>query len=163
MLDILDEIKLLYRTNTVPQTDTNVKLKLYFPELDLTVSNDQIYGEDFALTESICSDTNLTFGGCEASSVEIKVADVTQDITGKKMVVTQILNGIYEVPLGEFKVDSAKKTNDLRYKQIIAYDYSKEAFGKDVAEWYENLVFPMTLKSFRESFFRIYRTRSTDL
>ena len=37
------------------------------------VTNESIYSEEFALTQSICSESALKFGGCESGMLEFKV------------------------------------------------------------------------------------------
>jgi hypothetical protein len=55
--------------------------------------------------------------------------------------------------IGKYKVISDKPTADRLYKNIKAYDGLYEVINAEVSEWYEGLTFPMTLKTFRDSFF----------
>lgn len=152
MLNIADEIKELYHTDYLPFREKNVskELRIYFPSLNITIENDRIYTESMKLTESLCSEEDLVFGGCEAAQFEITIADVREEINGKEFIVTQILDGTYTMPLGTYVVDSVKKRNDLRFKDITAYD-NMIRFDKDVTEWYNKITFPISLKQFRES------------
>lgn len=152
MLNVSDEIKSLYRTDYLPQREKNVhkELFLFFPELDILIENDRIYTESMKLTESLCSEEDLTFGGCEAAQFEITLADVGEEIIGKEMVVVQMLDGAYNMPLGTYVVDSVKKRDDLRFKDIIAYD-NMIRFDCDVSAWYNKITFPVTLQNFRQS------------
>jgi hypothetical protein len=147
MLDISEELKNLYKQQNVYK-----QLRLYFPELDLTIVNNKIFDKSFILTESLCSSTDLNFGSCESAMVEVTVADLIYDITGKIMVVSQVVdhNEEYIMPLGTYIVDSAEKQSDRRFKKITAYDYMQKA-DIDVANWYNGITFPITLKDLKES------------
>ncbi len=57
----------------------------------------------------------------------------------------------YEMPFGYYTVDTCPKQDDLRFKDITAYDRMRRV-SVDVAAWYNGLTFPMTLAAFRASF-----------
>lgn len=156
MLNIPDKLKNLYKTDQFPFTDevTPKDLVIYFPELDLTIETDQIVDDSFELSESLCSESDLIFGSCEAAKIKFTVADVAQDLTGQWFTAHQKIEGYDPVPLGVYKVDSCVKQDNLRFKDITAYNILKDT-DIDVAEWYNSL-FPngnetYTLKQFRES------------
>lgn len=144
MLSIPEELKELYKQENIFKY-----LTLYFPELDLTITNEKIVDKSFTLTESLCSETDLTFGACEAAMIEITVADIIQELSGKVMVITQTVEE-YEMPLGTYIVDTAEKQSDKRYKKLTAYDYMLKT-DIDVSAWYNGLTWPQTVKSMRES------------
>lgn len=144
MLSIPEELKELYKQENVFKYIT-----LYFPELDLAITNEKIVDKSFTLTESLCSETDLTFGACEAAMIEITVADIIQELSGKVMVITQTVEE-YEMPLGTYIVDTAEKQSDKRYKKLTAYDYMIKT-DVDIAAWYNGLTWPQTVKSMRES------------
>lgn len=146
----------------MPRCSTNAykRLVLYFPTLNLTITNEQINGDTFSLEESLCSD-NLMFGACEISCVRVTVADVSQELSGQLVVISQKVNDTYDLPLGTFIVDSAKKQTNLRFKDLICYDLMKK-FDTDVTAWYNALTFPMMLKAFRESLCNYVGVEFTD-
>lgn len=152
MLDISTELKELYKPNNVPKF-----YDIYLPSLNLHINspgtNDKLIHGSFELKESLCSDRDLRFGSCEASEVKFIAADIFHDIKGKDMSIDQGIGG-YTVPFGKYKIDSCKKQDDLRYKEIIAYD-KLAGIDINVADWYNGL-FPTgnetyTLKQFRSS------------
>lgn len=170
MLNVPEEIKALYRRpNSSLDTWRTFKMRFYdkdinflypgedvwpsddlFPIDDtpmLTVGPDQICYESFSLTQTICGDSSLTFGQCGAAMVEVTVADVLMDLTGKWFALSIEVGG-YEMMLGIYKVDSFERQADRRLKKIVAYDRMLN-FAVDVAEWYQGLTFPMSLKQFR--------------
>ena len=156
MLNIPEELKNIYKNDRFPYADevTPKDLIIYFPALDLTIETDQIVDDSFELDESLCSESDFVFGSCVAAKVKFTVADVEQDLTGQWLIINQIIEGYDPVPLGKFKVDSCVKQDNLRFKDITAYNILKDT-DKDVAEWYNSL-FPTgnetyTLKQFRES------------
>lgn len=123
-------------------------------------TNEDIHFEDFELTESLCSDSELHFGSCEASMVKFQIRNAFIPLAGKWLTVTETLEGNTDVPFhyGQYKVFSDVPTADKEYRDILAYDAMYDILGSDVAEWY-NSVLPeensaMTLRQFRESFVR---------
>jgi len=170
MLNVPEEIKALYRRpNSSLDTWQTFKMRFYdkdinflypgedvwpsddlFPIDDtpmLTVGPDQICCESFSLTQTICDNASLTFGQCGAAMIEVTVADVLMDLTGKWFALSIEVGG-YEMMLGIYKVDSFERQADRRLKKIVAYDRMLN-FAVDVAEWYQGLTFPMSLKQFR--------------
>ncbi len=173
MLNIPEEIKELFRAdNLSAATQRHIKLRFFdeeikmlypddmlFPSDDLfpvdqepvyVIDNSQIISESMTITESICSSQNLTFGECCASMFEVTVADVLMDLTGKEFMATVEIGG-YEMALGVYRVESfVREQADRRRKKITAYDRMLN-FDIDVADWYQELTFPLTLKQFRDS------------
>ena len=152
MFEISEELKNLYRTDYFPARDTQLKkdLKLYFPELDMTITNENIFTESMKLSESVCSDTDLTLGGCEAAEFAITVAGIGDEVIGKVMIVTQTVDSQYDMPLGIYRVKSARKKDDLDFKEILSYDSITDT-DVDVSAWYNTLTWPQTVKGMRKS------------
>lgn len=150
MINIDDNLRQLYKNDSLPNVSelSYKQLFLYFPGLNLTITNDPIVFDSFRLEESLCSESDLIFGSCESAQLKVTVADVVQDLKGQEMIVTQVVNGIYQMPLGTYKVESAKKQADLRFKDIVAYDRMAK-FDIDVSAWYNGLSYPITLRDFR--------------
>lgn len=117
--------------------------------VDFSIEDDQIVTDSLAITESLCSDEDLSFGSCEASQFEITVTGLTQSISGREFMATESFGG-YNMVLGLFKVESTPKQEDKNTRKIIAYD-RMQRFDVDVSGWYNALSFPMTLKAFRKS------------
>jgi hypothetical protein len=173
VLNIPEEIKELFRADNLSSaTQRHIKLRFFdegikmiypedtlFPSDDLfpvdqepvyVIDNSQIISESMTITESLCSSQNLTFGECCASMFEVTVADVLMDLTGKEFMATVEIGG-YEMALGIYRVESfVREQADRRRKKITAYDRMLN-FDIDVADWYQGLTFPLTLKQFRDS------------
>ena len=152
MLDVSDALKQIYRRNMFPLSTekADIRGKIVFGDLGITIDNDRISKDTFRLTERISENGDLDFGSTYASVVEFTVADVPEDLNGQRFTITQTVNGTYPVPLGTFTVDSCKRQDDLRFKDIVAYD-DMQKFNRNVAEWYNGLTFPITVKGMRES------------
>ena len=151
MLKVSDELKRIYRMNMLPKgTKADIQGRIVFGDLGLYIGNDRIVKDTFRLTEMISDGGDLDFGSTNASVVEFTVADVPEDLKGQRFAITQTVNGTYTVPLGTFTVDSCKRQDDLRFKDIVAYD-DMQKFNRNVAEWYNGLTFPITVKAMRES------------
>lgn len=152
MLNVSDALKQIYRRNMFPLSTVKADIqgKISFGDLGLTIGNDRIVKDTFRLTEMISDTGDLDFGSTNASVVEFTVADVQEDLNGQRFTITQTVNGTYTVPLGTFTVDSCKKQDDLRFKDIVAYD-DMQKFNRNVADWYNGLTFPITVQGMREN------------
>ena len=174
MLDIPEEVKELFRAdNNKRKTQKKIRLYFYAEEGDslypsellfpseelypsehgepwLIIENDRIISESLQITESLCSNNELAIGSCEGSEMQITVVNVIEDIVGKEFVLTIEVNG-YEMALGIYTVKSFERQSDRRKRKITAYD-RMSWFNVDVTTWYNDLVFPISLKSFRDSF-----------
>lgn len=121
----------------------------------IDISNKEIHWEQFELKESLCSQSELTFGACEASQIKFKISNVYLSMVGKWLTVSETLGGHTDAPFifGRYKVVSDVPTDDRRYRNVTAYDAMYDILHKDAAAWYNGLKFPMALKAFRDSFF----------
>lgn len=149
----------------------------------ITITNENIVSEQMSLEKSLCSETNLRYGKCEAACFKIRIADMNHDFTGEWLNVTQEVStdsegylltqtGDYlltesgdrivlsrnsgedaSVVYGRYKVISDKPTNDRRYRDLVCYDILYDILKADVSTWYNGLTFPMTMASFRNSLF----------
>lgn len=149
----------------------------------ITITNENIVSEQMSLEKSLCSETNLRYGKCEAACFKIRIADMNHDFTGEWLNVTQEVStdsegylltqtGDYlltesgdrivlsrnsgedaSVVYGRYKVISDKPTNDRRYRDLVCYDILYDILKADVSTWYNGLTFPMTMANFRNSLF----------
>lgn len=118
----------------------------YFPDIDLTITNETIHQEAVTIKEAICEEEELELGGCIASSIEFEVSEIiTQDLTGLEFTATLYVNleddGTYDLklPMGVYRVDSAKMVDDKDYKKVVAYDALYDA-SVDASDWYNRLL-----------------------
>lgn len=173
MLNFPEELKELFKKdNTSAETRKSLRLiffddksdSLYpaenlYPEESLfpaehgvpwlAIENDRIESESLSITETLSSSDDIEFGSCEASKLEITVFDVVENLTGKEfMLVLKI--GDYELEMGYYTVESYVRQSNRRKRKITAYDRMRK-FNTDVSTWYNDLTFPMTLKTFRNS------------
>ena len=118
----------------------------------VTITNTNIVSEQMSLEKSLCSESNLRFGRCEAACFKIRIADIDHDFTGEWLNVTQNAKADIEgylltqdgkylytedgqriqveykrdiedlAQLGHFKVYSDKPDNDRRWKNLTCYD-----------------------------------------
>lgn len=102
------------------QKKLNIKIK----NTDTEITNENIYSESMELTESICSESELRFGSCEASSLSITIANIYKPLYGETLIVNETFAGHEDRPFqfGEYKVYSDKPTSDRLHREIVAYD-----------------------------------------
>lgn len=119
------------------------------------IDNSMLEIGTFALEESLCSESELKFGACEANCVKFTARNTAGNIIGKTISIEETIDGDSEnpMPYGVFKVASDVPTADRTKRQITAYDAMYDIINTDVKSWYAGLSFPMTLKQFRNSFF----------
>lgn len=119
------------------------------------IDNSMLEIGTFALEESLCSESELKFGACEANCVKFTARNTAGNIIGKTISIEETIDGDSEnpMPYGVFKVASDVPTADRTKRQITAYDAMYDIINADVKSWYAGLSFPMTLKQFRNSFF----------
>lgn len=149
-MEVSEKVKSQYHGNSIHRF-----LKLYFPELSLTIENDEIYAESMKLKESIIEKTNIEFVGCIASSFKVKVNGIQADLKGKRIEVSIYTAETENEPIKLFNgiVDSAMQQSNKRIKEITAYDRLYTQGNIDLAAWYNSLTFPITIKDFRDSLF----------
>lgn len=153
-MQISSHTKQLYKDDSIHKY-----IKLQFPELRITINNDQIYSESLSLKESMMERSSVEFVGCIASCFKIKVHDIKKDIKGKRIIATIWTDGSEDEPIELFDgvVDSCIRDSNKRSKEITAYDKLYTAGNTDVANWYQSLRFPITIGEFRHSLFRYLR------
>lgn len=119
------------------------------------IDNSMLEIGTFALEESLCSESELKFGSCEANCVKFTARNTAGNIIGKTISIEETIDGDSQnpMPYGVFKVASDVPTAERTKRQITAYDAMYDIINTDVKSWYAGLSFPMTLKQFRNSFF----------
>lgn len=119
------------------------------------IDNSMLEIGTFALEESLCSESELKFGACEANCVKFTARNTAGNIIGKTISIEETIDGDSQnpMPYGVFKVASDVPTADRTKRQITAYDAMYDIINTNVKSWYAGLSFPMTLRQFRDSFF----------
>ena len=127
----------------------------------ISITNSELHQEEFTLKESLCSQQNLTFGCCEASSINFTVSNVFLPMKDKWLTAKIIsLNNNADKPfqIGRYKVYSDKPTADRTKREITAYDALYDILNADVTDWYNetlpNKDTQISLKAFRNSFLK---------
>lgn len=128
-------------------------MRIFFPDINLTIENNAIHSETMILKESLMEGNNVEFVGCIASSFEVTVHGVLTDLKNQKIEVYLKADNTEEIPLFHGIVNSAKMQTNKNYKKIVAYDELPFKGNIDVAGWYNNLSFPISLKDLRDSLF----------
>lgn len=124
----------------------------------ISLENEDLYLENFELSEGICPETDLVFGSCVSSCLKFTTSDL-RDFKGKTLEVSVVLDDDSENPFrfGYYKVYEDTLTADRRRKDIVAYDALYDVLNSNVMDWYDTILPTMTsevtLKQFRDSFF----------
>lgn len=107
----------------------------------LTNKNFSSTSSDFSLSESLCSDSKLSFGKCESACLKIKIANTVNSLKGQTLQVTETLGNKDDIPfkIGTYIVDEDTLTSDKKYRNITAYDRLYSVSSINVSDWYNNL------------------------
>ena len=143
---------------------SGVKKRIKVAYGDSSFSNESIY----SINESICSDSSLRFGGCESKSVKFRITknNGISQLKGKKLSIDRIFadeENQYNVRIGTFKVDSDIATSDKAYRDITAYDSMYDILKSDVSEWYNGLIFPLTIRNLRNYLFEFLEVEQEEV
>ena len=136
------------------------QLSIVTDDGQIHITNNELHQEQFELTESLCSESELTFGSCEAGMVKFTVSNIFSGLKDKWMTIKMVLAGNTANPfqIGRYKVYSDTPTADRTKRDIVAYDRLYDVINADVAEWYNTLLSDKdsitTMKAFRDSFFK---------
>lgn len=144
----------LFKKDTVDK-----QLSIVSDDGKINITNTELHQEKFELTESLCSESELTFGACEAGMIKFTVSNVFLPMKGKWLTAKMTLDGHEDKPfqIGRYKVYSDTPTADRTCRDVVAYDALYDILSSDVTDWY-NQILPqkdskVTLKQFRDSFF----------
>ena len=107
----------------------------------LTNKNFSSTSSDFSLSESLCSDSKLSFGKCESACLKIKIANTVNSLKGQTLQVTETLDNKNDAPfkIGTYIVDEDTLTSDKKYRNITAYDRLYSISSMNVSDWYSKL------------------------
>lgn len=167
------------------QNSVDIQLEIISDDGKIHITNTEFHEDEFELTESLCSQSELTFGAIEAGSVKFKVSNIFLPMKGKWLTARMTIGGHTDQPLliGRFKGYSDTPTADRKYRDVVAYDALYDIINADVAAWY-NTVFPsheekqtdkdgktttvtvydpVTMKKFRNSFFKHFGIEQADI
>ena len=143
-----------YKHEDLFRDGTDKQLSIVSSDGNVNITNSEIHYEQFELKESLCSQSELTFGACEASQIKFKISNVFTSMVGMQLAVTTTLEGQKDAPFsfGKYRVVSDKPTADRRYRNVTAYDTMYDILNAEVSRCYNSLAFPMKLRAFRYSF-----------
>lgn len=145
MIKISEELKTRFKQDSVPK-DIIIRVQDNVIE---PITKKNTLSQQVTLTESICEEEQLTFGGCNASQFEFTAINMDADIKGYELSPYLLVDGV-ELPLGIFIVNNIEKIAGKTHRKITAYD-RMQLFDRDVREWYGSFTFPIKIKNFRDS------------
>ena len=145
------------------------QLSIVTDDGQIHITNNELHQEQFELTESLCSESELTFGSCEAGMVKFTVSNIFSGLKDKWITIQMVLAGNTANPfqIGRYKVYSDTPEADRTKRDIVAYDTLYDMINADVAEWYNTLLpdkdSTTTMKAFRNSFFGHFGIEQADI
>ena len=134
------------------------QMKITAEDGSVTFTNSDIHLDEFELEESLCSEEQLRFGTCEASSIKFRISNSFIPLLGKWLAITETIGGHNDTPLkiGRYKVVSDIPTADREQRDVTAYDSMYTIINSNVTNWY-NKILPeeqskVPMREFRRSF-----------
>ena len=142
-------------SNLFQQSSVDKQLIIETDDKTVKITNNELHQQKFELEESLCSENQLKFGSCEASSIKFTVSNIFTSLKDKWINASMVLDNHTDVPfqIGRYKVYSDVPSGDKSYREVTAYDALYDIINTNMADWYNALTFPLTLKEFRNSFF----------
>ena len=130
------------------------EIKLYFPQLSLTVLNDEIYGESLSLQEAIFDgNAELSIIGCVSNRFGIEIRNQGAQLKGKEIQVSARIDGGSWNRIFTGYVESAPKARDRSYQKLECYDKLHKNEDKNIFSVYNALNFPVSIKTLRDAIF----------
>lgn len=149
MLNVTEQTKSAYLGDS-----THKVLTLTFPDVNVTITNDDIVGESAELTEAIENETNLTFKGCISSQLKFQVANIVSDLRGQYVEAKIQAANTEEISLFKGYVDTQ---DNQTYEDVLttftAYDVLATKGGINCQSFLESLTYPINVKNFRNALF----------
>ena len=150
MLNVLDSTKQLYTQSS------QKNLVVTFPNKNLTLTNVNIVYESVELKESIETQDQLEFKGCNSSSFKFSCAEIFMDLRNEYLEVTIQAETSEVIPLfSGYVVSQTNRTCEDIVTEFECQDILYSIRNRDVTSWYNGLTFPITMKNFRDSFFTL--------
>lgn len=149
-MKVSDETKKSYKSDTSHKT-----VEIEFPALDRKIGNSQIWEQGgINLKESLMEGGTVEFVGCIASSFSATLEGVNDNIKNQYIKVSIKTDKTEKIPIFSGYIDSVARQTDRSFKKIIAYDVLHKKSDKNIARWYNALIFPASLGDIRNSLFQ---------
>ena len=130
------------------------EVKLYFPQLNLTVLNDEIYEESLSLEEAIFDGNSaLSIIGCISNRFSIEIRNKGVKLKKKDIQVSIRIDGGEWQRIFTGYVDSVENVRDRSYQKLMCFDVLYKYSDKNFYNTYAALNFPITIKTLRDAIF----------
>ena len=143
MLTVPQEIK-----DILHQDSAYKNIRIHFPNGERAdICNDLIVKDSVSFKESLCSQSELKFGLCEANAFECETVGVGNikgatievaceiecpaTVTGAEWKI-DLQKYVYPIPYGSYTVSEAKRQADMQHRRIVAYGGTSQLSNNDV-------------------------------
>lgn len=153
MINVNETTKNAYRNGGLSN-----KLRINLPNWSIVTPEDIpsecIVFESMQLKEGLSESDSFEFIGCLASEFKVQLYGYTARPLKNELIYVYIQSGeTEEIPLFKGKVQEVDVESNSKYINITAYDWLYTVGQTDIAQWYNDLTFPISLKDFRDSLF----------
>ena len=130
------------------------EIKLRFPQIGLTLFNDELYSESLSLEESIFDGNGeLSVIGCISNRFSIEIRNQGVSLKNKAIEVQIRIDGGSWNDLFTGYVDSVETVRDRSYQKLQCYDALYQYQDKNFFPKYNTLPSSFTVKTLRDAFF----------
>ena len=131
------------------------EIKVEFPEYELEIYNDGIYGESLNLIEALFDGNGaLEVVGCISSRLSLELRYLDYGLKGLKIWVSVRIDGGPWRRIFTGWVDSVETARDRSYQKFECYDGLYLYSNKNVADVYKTTI-PCTIKQLRDKMFSL--------
>lgn len=134
--------------------------------LETVITDETLYQEEIEFNNPLCTENTIRYGACEAAYVKFKVVSSIGTLKGRKLEIHVSFDNFqseeYQLKLGEYFVYSDELADDRKSREVTAYDMIYTIINTDVAKWYSELTYPISMKNFRDSFFEYFDIEQVD-
>lgn len=114
-------------------------VQVFFPDINLTLSNNDIVTESLQIKESILDKSSLEFVGCISSFASIQVYGRSENFKGQHIEISvRDENTNTKINLFHGIVDSDKGTASRGIKTLEAYDRLYDLSNVDMTDWWNS-------------------------
>lgn len=106
------------------------------------ITEEEMKQEAFELTESLCSEDNITFGLLESAHVKFDIYNISDipNLSSEEIVIYLYFNGDSDTlfKVGTYVVKEDKYSPDRAFREINAYDILNYLWNYDITSWYDD-------------------------
>ena len=153
MINVNETTKNAYRNGGLSNI-IRINLPNYSAITPFDIPSECIVFESMQLKEGLSESDSVEFIGCVSSEFKVQLYGYTTRPLKNELIYVYIQSGeTEEILLFKGIVQEVDIESNSKYMNISAYDWLYTVGQTDIAQWYNGLTFPISLKDFRDNLF----------